>query len=116
MRTLLLLVLIASPALADTAVSPLVKARTDTAARAYAMVEARYKSGTADIESVYRWSVRWLDAQRDAAPKPAAQDHLKRMQTLEAAAKARVSSGIAPADEAVAAEYFKAEAALWASR
>jgi hypothetical protein len=118
MRTLIALACLAmaTPAFADTAVSPLQRARADSAAKAFALVEARYKSGSADIEAVYRWSVRWYEAQRESQPKPAAQDHLKRMQALETTAKARAASGVAPADEAVAAEYFRAEAALWAAR
>ncbi len=120
MRAFCILVMLAAvtPAFADAsaATATLVKARTDSAAKAYAAAEARYKAGAGDIENVYRWSVRWLESQRDSAAKPAAQDHLKRMQALETAAKARASSGMATADEATAAEYFRAEAQVWAAR
>jgi len=121
MRTVKIVVLalclgLAARAGADASTATLVKARSDAAARAFAAAESRYKSGAGDIEGVYRWSVRWFESQREGAGKAAAQDHLRRMQALESAAKARAAAGVAPADEPVAAEYFRAEAQVWAGR
>jgi hypothetical protein len=38
------------------------------------------------------------------------------MQALDTLVKARVAAGAAPADDAVAVEFFKAEASVWASK
>src|SRR5438270_13256390 len=86
---------------ADSSVDPsLTRQRTTAAAAAYAQAHARWQAGTEPIESVYRWSVRWLDAQRDGKGvlnPAAAQSHHQRMPGLEAEAKARVASGVASA-------------------
>ena len=73
------------------------------------------------METVYQWSVRWLDAGRDAAAGPkdvaaALNAHLERMQALETTAKAMVSAGAASRGTQVAASYFRAEAEAWAGK
>ncbi|HZS38027.1 MAG TPA: hypothetical protein VFF06_14420 [Polyangia bacterium] len=92
------------------------KARVDAAAKVLAQIEAQYKTGVVDIERVYLWSTRWCDAQRDAKgnlPQSAAREHLKRMQALEALAKARYAAGVAGPVDGAAAEYYRVEAELW---
>jgi len=101
---------------ADSSVAAARKARVDAAAKVVALVEAQYKTGQADAERVYVWSVRWCDAQRDAKgnlPQAAAQEHLKRMTALEALAQQRYASGSASAAEKAMAEFYRAEAEDW---
>ena len=93
----------------------LTQARADAAQRAFTQYELQYKSGITPLESVYVWSVRWLEAQggRRGGVGPA-DDHLKRMQALEATVKAKVQAGIASGADTAAAAYYRAEAELWA--
>jgi hypothetical protein len=97
----------------------LTRQRTTAAAAAYALAETRYKTGMESIETVYRWSVRWLESQRDAKgalPAAAAAAHQQRMQALEADAKARVASGVTTPFDTTSAEFYRIEAELWAQR
>ena len=94
----------------------LAEARVDAASKAFVAYEAAHRSGTAPADSVYAWSVRWLDAQGGvkAGPGPA-DEHLKRMQGLEGAVKSKVQAGMAGQADAAAAAYYRAEAELWAA-
>ena len=88
------------------------------ASKAYADTFARHKSGMADVEAVYTWSVRWLDAELRAssdskAKKRAFTDHQARMRDLRNQVKSQVGIGTAPAVAEYAADYFATEAALW---
>jgi hypothetical protein len=116
MRLLALsLVLVSSLAAADPAT--IANDRAASAAKVYAGLQA--KGGTASAEDLYRWSVRWLDAQLDAQPKTAAKalaDHQKRMAELLTTEQARNKASLADANEVEMANYFKLEADLWVAR
>ncbi|MBN8613451.1 MAG: hypothetical protein J0L92_22850 [Deltaproteobacteria bacterium] len=93
-----------------------VDTRVTTAHRAYDLARAASASGMATTEEVYVWSVRWLDAERLAAPdraQAAVMAHLSRMTTLEAEVRARVATGSAPASAEAACAYYVAEARAW---
>jgi hypothetical protein len=68
-------------------------------------------------EDAYRWSLRWLEAQRDASAKKeghiaALQDHHERMRMLKADV-AECVRDVLPQTEADAAEWYLLEAELW---
>ncbi len=121
MRTLLIviaLVLSTSAAAAPTA-AQLAADRVAAASKAYAAVVARLD--VIQPEDIYRWSVRWLDAQLDdpatgkAVPQAFA-DHAKRMIDLEAQVQAGYQKGLKPAFDLAAVSYYKLEAELWVAR
>jgi len=90
----------------------LVQARIAAAARAHALCAAQYKAGAVPADTVYLWSARWREAQGD---KKASTEHLKRMQTLAAEVKTRHAAGAAAAAVLAAAQYYVAEAEVWAA-
>lgn len=66
----------------------LLRSRVQAAQRAYEVIWHYYQVGKHDEETVYRWSLRWLDAQRRASDRKADQvaalkEHLHRMKELE---------------------------------
>ncbi len=68
-------------------------------------------------EEVYRWSVRWLQAERELSPKKADQvaaleAHLKRMTELEKMIKA-LSLDLLPKQVMLDGEWYRLEAQLW---
>jgi hypothetical protein len=85
------------------------------AAKAYPVYEAQHKVGRVPAETVYVWSVRWLEAQggKKAGAGPAG-EHVKRMAALEATVKSQVQAGMASAADAAAAEFYRIEAEVWA--
>lgn len=100
-------------------VAELAKDRVAAAERAYRTTAAGHRAGRAQVEAVYAWSVRWLDAALDAAPKAGKQalaDHAKRMADLDAEVQKMAAAGTAGPLEADAAAYFRIEAELWSAR
>lgn len=100
---------------------PLERRPVSAAAKGYADAEARWKAGAATAEAVGTWSVRWLEAQRalplaGEALTAALDDHLKRMQALEAGVAKQFNAGSASVLDVDSAAYFRAQAELWASR
>jgi hypothetical protein len=96
------------------------EARVAAANKAYAVAAESVKRGIAGVKSedLYRWSVRWLNAQRDASGKPdvrlsALNDHLKRMQELSRVAAALTKAGQGSAVDAAAADFYLREAEYW---
>ncbi len=115
LTSLFLVAALAGTARADaSAPSPLAQARINAAAETYKLIEVQYKSGMAQADSVYLWSVRWYTASHEAGVATAAADHLKRMQTFEGDVKNTVTAGLASGDDSSAAKYYVAEAQLWA--
>lgn len=116
--------IIAAPSAATEAeaappVAELAKDRAAAAAKAFRATSAAHRSGRAPVEAVYAWSVRWLDAAIDAAPKAARQalaEHRKRMAELEAEVQKMAAAGAAGPLDADAAAYYRIEAELWAAR
>lgn len=97
--------------------SALHQSRIDAAAKAYAAMLARYKSGATTADELYLWSTRWLQSQRDSGVKSlllsGATDHRDRMKDLDAVTKTRVASGAASSDMVAATSYYLAEAEVW---
>jgi hypothetical protein len=97
----------------------LAKDRAAAAERAFRSISAAQRSGAAATEAVCAWSVRWLDAAIEAAPRTARQalaDHLKRMTDLEAEVQKMFGSGTARALDVETAAYYRLEAELWVAR
>jgi hypothetical protein len=118
---LLFALAIAAPAIAGPSQADLVKNRTDAAAKVYAASFAKLKAGTATVDQVAAWSVRWLTGMREAPLKgaklkSALAEHLARMKDLETAVADLVKAGAAATSEAEVAAYYVAEAELWVAR
>lgn len=98
--------------------SRLARQRRDAARKTYETMWTNYREGRAAGELLYRWSRRWLDAERQIHDKPAEQvaaleAHLDRMRRLEALVQRVQRSGQTTVDEVSAAEYYRAEAEIW---
>ena len=79
------------------------------------------EGGKFDPEFVYRWSVRWMEAQREASTDKAgqvaaAQDHLDRMKKFEKILQASVKTGGTSQAEAAAGEFYRIEAEIALAR
>jgi hypothetical protein len=77
-----------------------------------------YREGRAAGEVLYRWSRRWLNAERQLSARPADQvaaleAHLQRMRRLEALVQKVQRSGQTTIDEISATEYYRVEAEIW---
>jgi hypothetical protein len=98
--------------------SALARAKLDAARQTYQAVMRDLPAARADAEKVYLWSRRVLEAQRDLSDKKAEriaalEDHLARMKELRKVALARYRAGHATHTEALAGEFYVAEAELW---
>lgn len=114
---LLVFALIAVSTLAFADPAQIANDRAASAAKVYAALTS--KSGTSSAEDLYRWSVRWLDAELDAHPTAAAKalaDHQKRMNDVYAIEQARAKASLAGPNDVEMARYFKLEADLWVAR
>lgn len=103
------------------AAEPLAQQPVTAAAKAYADAEAHWKAGALTGDVVGAWSVRWLEAQRalpltGAALTAAIDEHLRRMQALEAVARQQYTAGTATSLDVDGATFFRAQAELWSSR
>jgi hypothetical protein len=118
LRIALVLIVLVSPAFAAPDANQLAKDKVTAAEQVYQGTLAGLKTGRAVAESVYTWSVRWLDAElaTGKAAKQAFADHLARMTSLEADLAKSVQTGQAAPTEHAAATYFKLEAELWTVR
>lgn len=104
----------AAPSVAD-----LVKDRAAAAEKVYATSLVMFQVGRITADTVHAWSVRWLDAAVDAAPKTAKQalaDHQKRMADFEAEVQKAFAAGRVSALDRDAAAYYRIEADLWVAR
>jgi hypothetical protein len=114
---------IAVPSSASRAAPPtpaeLAKDRAAVAEKAFRTALALHGASRIPLEDVYLWSVRWLDAAIDAAPRAAKQalaDHVQRMVDLEAAVQKMAKAGTASGLDTDAAYYYRIEAQLWSAR
>jgi hypothetical protein len=85
------------------------------AKEAYEWHYALWQIGAGDPESVYRWSVRWMDAEVSDAVRPiecmaAASAHLQRMECLYARVKLIHDKSSGSSDPVAAVRYYVAEA------
>jgi hypothetical protein len=94
--------------------------RRDAARKTYEVTWANYRDGMAAGEMVYRWSLRWLEAERQLSERPVDQvtafkDHLERMYDLEQLVRRVMARapGQATIDQVSAAEYYRVEAEMW---
>ena len=97
----------------------LAKDRVAAAEKAFRSAAAAHGVGRITAEAVYAWSLRWLEAALDAAPRAAKQalaDHQKRMMDLEAVVQKMFATGTASGIDADGAAYYRIEAGLWAAR
>ena len=119
MRSLLVLVVLASTAMANPSAAQLAADRVVAASKAYTAAVARLD--VVPPEDIYRWSMRWLDAQLDdpatgkAVPQAFAA-HAKRMEDLETQVKASFQQGLKPAFDLASSSYYRIEAELWVAR
>jgi hypothetical protein len=126
MRALLITLVLSSVALADpaparpTSPADIAKARSELAAKAFASTLSRFEVGSANVEDVARWSLRWLDASLDGATgravTTALAGHAARMKDLDDKAIAASNTGRTYGADADAATYFRLEADLWVAR
>jgi hypothetical protein len=99
----------------------LAEARLEAARRAYKEAMDLYREGrTRDVDRVYLWSKRWLEAQRALSNKKADQRaaldaHFKRMRQLEELIKGRYRAGVAATIELPAVQFYRLEAEIWLS-
>jgi hypothetical protein len=100
------------------AVTRLATQRRDAARRTYEAMWANYRDRRAGEDTLYRWSVRWLEAEKFLSDQPADQQaackaHYERMRELERIIRNLQRSGQATIDEVSATEYYRVEAELW---
>jgi hypothetical protein len=105
-----------SPSVAD-----LMKAKAETARRAYEAAVEALAAGKADAERVYLWSRRLLEAEQDSSDKKAdrltaLEEHHSRMKDLWKVTQERYKQGHAIFADVVATDYYVAEATLWLAR
>jgi hypothetical protein len=82
------------------------------AERAYEVTVAAYRAGKSDIEAVYRWSCRWMQAEMPSRGPAAVQSHINRMRVFCEEVTKLHEEG-APGGESVnyaAARYYVLEA------
>ena len=107
----------AEPDPAD-ALTRLAVQRRDAARATYEAMWANYREGRAPEELLYRWSRRWLMAERQLSKQPADpvaafRDHWQRMKDLENIVRKLQRSRDSTIDQVSAVEFYRAEAELW---
>ena len=101
-----------------TALSKLAKQRRDSARRTYEIHWEYYRDNRTAEELVYRWSLRWLEAERQVSEEPADQiaaydGHLERMRELDRLVTKLRSSRVVTIDVVSAVEFYRVEAEVW---
>ena len=119
---LLFAILPAGPVLADPAPQPVLSqlavAARDAARKTFETIWTNFREGRAPDENLYRWSLRWLDAERQLSDKhddqvAAFKAHWERMWELEKIIRNVRRSGQATIDEVSATEFYRVEAEIW---
>lgn len=122
MLTLVIALVVAAPVPTSKVPANLLQAQADAAKQAYEMALTRFQAGNTDVEVIYRWSRRWLEAQRELGQAEAdkvikaAEAHLERMQQLEKVAKGGFEAGGWSVFDYQSAKYYAAEAAVLLAR
>jgi hypothetical protein len=98
--------------------SRLARQRLEAARKTYEATWANYRERRASQDSLYRWSLRWLEAERQLGGPRADQvaafkGHWERMRELERLIANLQRVGQAVIDEVSAAEYYRVEAEIW---
>jgi hypothetical protein len=100
----------------------LLKARLDAARKTYEWLTKNNMESRPPIgELLYRWSCRWLDAEREMSGRQedqiaAYRAHLRRMRELERVARDRFRNRFVAVEEDTAAQFYRAEAEVWLER
>jgi hypothetical protein len=115
--------LAAGPEPPNAKVSPdLLKARLDAARKTYGWLAKNYVESRPPLgELLYRWSCRWLEAEREISTRQedvlaAYRAHLNRMRELERVARDRFRNRFVPVEEDTAAQFYRVEAEIWLER
>ena len=92
--------------------------RRDAARRTYEALWLDYRERRASEDLLYRWSLRWLEAERELSDQPADQvaayqAHFERMRDLDRIIRRLRGSGQTTVEEAGATEYYRVEAEIW---
>jgi hypothetical protein len=92
--------------------------RRDAARRTYEALWLDYRERRAPEDLLYRWSLRWLEADRELSDQQADrvaayQGHFERMRDLDRIIRRLHGSGQITIEEASATEYYRVEAELW---
>jgi len=109
----------ADPVPASSKLSRLRKAKVEAARQTYQVAWQNYKDGLAPaVEFPYRWSRRWLEAEREMTEGKeeqvaACKSHLERMREMERIERELRRSRLNPVNELTAAEFYRAEAEIW---
>jgi hypothetical protein len=84
----------------------------EAARTAYEATVKQYDTGLADVEAVYRWSCRWMEAERPDRGAAAIQSHISRMQSFYDKIAKLHENGVRGGEEAnfAAAHYYVVEA------
>lgn len=107
-----------APALGDDTPAARGRARAEAGARTFDLVWLYYSENRVDADTVYRWSRRAYEADRDAAPDragrlAAAEAHLGRMARLEAKIERIRRLGFGTSLDVASADYYLKEAEAW---
>ena len=100
------------------AIARLALQRRDAARKTYEVLWIDYRERIAAQDALYRWSVRWLDAERELSDQEADQvaayqGHFERMRDLERLIRRLRESAQTTIDEASAAAFYRTEAEMW---
>jgi hypothetical protein len=99
--------------------SRLRKTKVEAARQTYQVVWQNYKDGLVPaVEFPYRWSRRWLEAERavtdgKAEQVAACKGHFERMREMERIERELRRSRVNTVNELTAAEYYRVEAEIW---
>jgi hypothetical protein len=109
---------VAAPAPEESKIPPeLVKAKMEAARKTYERTW-EVEGGSVDVEHVYQWSRRWLEAERQLSDKKsdrsaAAQGHLDRMKALQKRAGDLHKTISISMQQLSATEFYRVEAEIW---
>jgi hypothetical protein len=98
--------------------SRLATQRRDAARKTYEVMWANFRDRRVADEVLYRWSLRWLEAEqklseRQADQVAACKAHLDRMRELERLIRNIQRTGQIAIDEVSASEFYRVEAEIW---
>ncbi|MEL6179643.1 MAG: hypothetical protein AAFS10_11860 [Myxococcota bacterium] len=93
------------------------RGRLDAAQKTYEAYRAQLASGKVDVDTLYRWSIRWLKAEIATKSNTAAAllAHKTRMNALSDQIGTMARNGLASSADLKAVEYYRVEADLWST-
>jgi hypothetical protein len=93
--------------------------KLEAARKTYQLTWKNYREGRRVSEdTLYRWSMRWLEAEKQLAERPedrvaACRGHFERMREIEKLIGDLRRAGQSTVDEVSATEFYRAEAEIW---